>query len=434
MTNHAGSPSPIIDAEPTDALVDAPVHVRLLGFNPEQRVTLRARLIVEDGSAWTSEATFRPDASGAVDLSAQAPESGSYDGVEPMGFLWSMGPAPGTPADRRVQNQTLEPTIVDLTAEEDGQPVAETRLIRRYVAPDVTRTDIREAGIVATLFLPPGPPPFATIIVLGGSGGGLPDANAALLASHGFATLSLAYFRADHLPPDLVNIPLEYFERAIAWLLRQEFVLADRFGIVGGSRGAELALLLASRFSQIRAVVGTVPSSHLFGAVTRSETPGELQAAWTFEGKPLPFLTQVRHEELEVDEDGSVPLTPAYLKSLDDIERARAAEIPVERINGPVLLVSGQDDRMWPSWLFGERIMERLAEHQHPYPDEHLVYPDCGHTIGVPYSPTTVRASFHPVRQVVCSYGGTPKGIAHAREDSWPKILNFLTAHLTGAD
>lgn len=376
MTNSTSPASPRIEADPSDALIDTPVRVRLVGFDPARRVTLQARLLADDGSGWASEATFRPDASGVVDLSDRAPESGSYDGVEPMGFIWSMSPVQDSPADRRFLNPTLEPTILELVAEVDGQLVAETRLTRHHVAPDVKRTDIREEGIVATLFEPPGERPFPMIIVLGGSGGGLPDANAALLASHGFAALSLAYFRAEDLPPELVSIPLEYFEMAIRWLVKQDFVLEDRIGAVGGSRGAELALLLASRHPEIRLVVGTVPSSHLFGAVARSETLGELQAAWTFQGRPLPFLTQVRHEELESDDDGGIPLTPAYLTSLDDIQRARAAEIPVERINGPILLVSGQDDRMWPSWVFGERIMERLAEHRHPFPDEHLTYAD----------------------------------------------------------
>jgi pimeloyl-ACP methyl ester carboxylesterase len=433
MTNGMSVASPRIEASPSDALVDTPVQVRLVGLAPARRVILRARLLAGDGSGWESAATFRSDASGEVDLSAQAPESGSYDGVEPMGFIWSMTPAPGAPDDRRLLNPTLEPTIIELGAEVDGQSVAETRLTRRHVALDVRRTDIREGGIVATLFEPPGERPFPTLVVLGGSGGGLPDANAALLASHGFAALSLAYFRAEDLPPELLNIPLEYFETAIGWLMKQDFVLEERIGAVGGSRGAELALLLASRHPEIRVVVGTVPSSHLFGAVARSETFSELpQAAWTYQGTPLPFLTQVRHEELEADEEGGIPLTPAYLASLDDIARARAAEIPVERINGPILLISGQDDHMWPSSVFGERIMERLAEHRHPFLDEHLTYNNCGHTLGAPYGPTTVRKSFHPVRQVVCSYGGTPRGIAHAREDSWPKILRFLDTHLKG--
>ena len=51
------------------------------------------------------------------------------------------------------------------------------------------------------------------------------------------------------------------------------------------------------------------------------------------------------------------------------------ATIPVERINGPVLLISGEDDQMWPSRTLAEIAMERLRAHRHPYPDEHIAYP-----------------------------------------------------------
>jgi hypothetical protein len=48
--------------------------------------------------------------------------------------------------------------------------------------------------------------------------------------------------------------------------------------------------------------------------------------------------------------------------------------------------------------------------------------------IGQPWAPTTVFASGHPVTGTLFAYGGTPKGSADARADSWPKILAFLKA------
>ena len=47
-----------------------------------------------------------------------------------------------------------------------------------------------------------------------------------------------------------------------------------------------------------------------------------------------------------------------------------------------------------------------------------------------PYAPATVVSGFHPVRQVTINYGGTPSAIAHARADSWPKVLQFLDVHV----
>lgn len=87
---------------------------------------------------------------------------------------------------------------------------------------------------------------------------------------------------------------------------------------------------------------------------------------------------------------------------------------------------------MWPSSLYSEMVMERLAEHQHPYPDQHLAYEGTGHIIGQPWAPTTVTANSHPVTGMYFAYGGEPKASAHARADAWPKILAFLDTHLKG--
>jgi fermentation-respiration switch protein FrsA (DUF1100 family) len=147
------------------------------------------------------------------------------------------------------------------------------------------------------------------------------------LASHGYATLALAYFRLPGLPRGLVNIPLEYFGKAIARVRAPITPRNDFIAVHETSRGGELALLLASLYADIRAVVTVVPSGVVFGGLGPSE-PGDLRprGAWTLEGKPVP------------------------------LERAT---IPVERIKGPVLMVSGRDDQLWPPLELAE--IARLA-------------------------------------------------------------------------
>ena len=94
--------------------------------------------------------------------------------------------------------------------------------------------------------MPNGPGPHPAIVWLGGSEGGLREGTAALLASHGYATLALAYFGVDPLPPELIEIPLEYCKEGIDWLKAQPSVDAQHIAVLGGSKGAELALLLAA--------------------------------------------------------------------------------------------------------------------------------------------------------------------------------------------
>jgi esterase/lipase len=347
-----------------------------------------------------------------------------------MGFLWSMREQAAEPTGRWART-TVNPFTIELRAEVDGRVVAEARHTRLAVAPDVTRHVVRDKGLNGVFFAPPGDGPFPAIMLLSGSGGGLSEPQAALYASHGYAALALAYFRGDGLPDDLLRIPLEYFETAIAWLQARPEVDRRRMAVGGGSRGGELSLLLGSRYPVFRAVVATVPSAVVYGAVT-SEPGGHQQPAWTWEDEGIPYLHSRPGDAPEYHAEPGVgfALTPVFLRSLEDKDAARRASIPVEMINGPAILISGKDDAMWPSSVFSEMVMERLAEHHHPWPDVHLSYERVGHLIGQPWGPTTVTQSIHPVTKTLFAYGGAPRDSAHANADAWPKILAFLDANL----
>jgi hypothetical protein len=113
--------------------------------------------------------------------------------------------------------------------------------------------------------------------------------------------------------------------------------------------------------------------------------------------------------------------TPLFLQDLAAFGSTARAEIPVEHIQGPVLLLSGSDDQIWPSSLMATQIMERLQRNHHPYRDEHLAYAGAGHWIPSAYVPTQGSR-----KEMNLAIGGTPEAIAKAQADSWPKILFFL--------
>ena len=290
---------------------------------------------------------------------------------------------------------------------------------------------IEADGLAIHLFLPPGDGPFPTVLVLAGSGGGYPDRQAALLASHGLAAVSLAYFGVEGLPDDLRDIPLEYFERALTWIADQPALDDTRLAVSGTSRGGELALLLGSRYPVIRSVVAWVPSGYVWGAVSRSEDEddGREFASWTYAGEPIPYAGRVRNDDAEPDERGVVNLAPAFHTYLENSERARQSRIEIERINGPVLLISGQADALWPSAWFSDRIVEEARNRGFDFAVEHLTYDAAGHGIGNGIAPTTITEGLHPVRQVVIGFGGTPEGLAAATQDAWPRAVAFLLQH-----
>jgi dienelactone hydrolase len=410
-------------------MVDEPLNIRLTGLRPGQQVTLRASQTDDLQRTWRAHATFVADSTGQVDVAAQAPVNGTYSDADAMGLVWSMQLAADEPNQAPFFRSLPTPLPIEFVAEVDDAPAAHATAERLYAADGVERIEVRDEGLVGTLFVPPGDGPHPVVINLSGSGGGLSESGAALYASHGYAGFALAYFNYSDLPADLIEIPLEYFETAIGWLQRQPRLDGERIAVSGASRGGELVLLLGATFPAVKAVIAYVPSGVVHGGIARSGVRGA-SPAWMFRGEAVPYL-RPRFERLSPEppptpEGQPIPLTPRFLRFLEDDEAAARAEIAVERINGPVLLISGKDDAMWPSERMAEIARRRLEEHHFAHAYRHLAYDGAGHMIGTPYVPTTVLASRHPLTGEIFAYGGTPKAYAAAREDSWREVLKLL--------
>lgn len=286
--------------------------------------------------------------------------------------------------------------------------------------PPVVQRSVREVGIVGTYLRPNDTQRHRGVIVLGGSDGGIRSAEylGRRLADHGFVVLALAYFDLETLPPTLRDIPLEYFDTAVAWLQRQPNVEPHGIALVGGSRGAELALLIASDNRTVDRVVAYAPSHVVWGPVEKH--PPRSSSAWTRAGQPLPFLTPIPQSP------SPAPLyrgTPDFLAALQDT-RSAAAAIPIERSAAAILLLSGDDDQLWPSTFMARQLASRLADHRHPYRVEHLSFPGAGHVLTPGFDPYVTEVK-HPLG-LTLALGGAPEANRLAQEKSWSSVLQFL--------
>jgi len=115
-----------------------------------------------------------------------------------------------------------------------------------------------------------------------------------------------------------------------------------------------------------------------------------------------------------------------YLVSVSVLSVATVgkAVLPVERIAGPVLLISAGDDRIWPSCLMAQQLMQRLNAHRHAYADESLCYTGAGHLVLPPYRPTNANATAFLGGSIL--FGGKPTACAYADRNAWNKVLAFL--------
>ncbi|HEY3518539.1 MAG TPA: acyl-CoA thioester hydrolase/BAAT C-terminal domain-containing protein, partial [Gammaproteobacteria bacterium] len=182
------------------------------------------------------------------------------------------------------------------------------------------------------------------VLALGGSDGGLPRYFARLLAAERCACLALAYHSTPKTQPNLIEVPLERLERALRWLRDHPRVAAreGRVAVVGASKGAELALVLAATFPDlVGPVVAYTPSSVVWAGIDFAAGPGAPpRSTWSRAGKPLPFVRIPPGAPPEQSARG-LRLTPLHERGLDGVAADDAAVIPIERATGPVLLVSG---------------------------------------------------------------------------------------------
>ncbi|CAJ0816347.1 hypothetical protein LMG19087_02725 [Ralstonia wenshanensis] len=427
-----------LSVTPADDLIDVSRGIVVTGLAPGAQVGIVAQTRRGNGVLWHSRAAFVADAQGTVDLSRDAPVSGDYTGVSAMGIIWSQRPEDGT-AREVFPLPATEPLTTTLTATADGESV-HASFVQRLAAPGVTRHDVRapddEEGLVGTLYLPdpyahPGPRP--AVLILNGSGGGINEPRAALYASHGYAAFALAYFKAPGLSDYISNTPLEYFERALAWLRKRVAPLHDFVAVSGQSRGGELALLLGATFPEaVSAVIGYVPGAVVHSGQNAADPAvGREGPTWLYRGQPLPHLWEGNRTATWAPfDEGPAPHRHerAIRTALQDADAVARARIRIERARGPVLLLSATDDGSWPSSDYSRMVTTKLAEVRHPYPVQHFDYEGAGHSIVFPYVPTTQLVYAHPVSGRISTGGGEPRANARADAQSWAAVRRFLAS------
>uniref|UniRef100_A0A7M4G2Z8 Acyl-CoA thioesterase 6 n=1 Tax=Crocodylus porosus TaxID=8502 RepID=A0A7M4G2Z8_CROPO len=225
------------------SLWDEPLGLAVQGLGPRQEVTLRAALQDEAGEDFEACGRYRADGRGELELGrAPALLGGSFSGLEPMGLLWALRPR--RPFWRLLKRDVRSPFRLRLDVLEGHGPLPGRLLARAehercFLGPGVVRLPLRHGRLRATLFLPPGDGPFPGIIDLYGTGGGLPEYRACLLANHGFATLALAYYNYEDLPKEMTEFHLEYFEEAVNYMLEHPQVKGPGVGLLGISKGGD---------------------------------------------------------------------------------------------------------------------------------------------------------------------------------------------------
>jgi len=192
------------------------------------------------------------------------------------------------------------------------------------------------------IYAPEVPGPHPGVVLLGDAGhqASMPGGLARRLAMAGFVALAHCYTSCPGAPATLAEVDVETVLRAIEAVRAHGDVASTApVAVVGQGRGGELALIAAALYDEVGAVVAISAPSRIAPGY-----PPE-KPAWTHEGAPLAW-----------------------------------AQVPIDLVRCPVLIMHGQHDRRVPV-LDAYRMADRLREAGgsielviYPTADEDLYY------------------------------------------------------------
>ncbi len=395
----------------------------------------------ESGGQWQSArqslhafADFAANAYGRIEVDTQAPIVGTYTTADPLALLRT-GYGIGDPTLKDFISFPEEPLIagpenrVWVKLERDGKIEAEAFFELSGEAKGLEVGQKSGEGWHAVYARPDGGDKLPVVISLHGSEGGSIDkarGRACQFANNGFAAVGVNYFAYPHeaipgVPIEHAEIKLEILESIRDWLKTRPEVDANRIHLVGVSKGAEFALLAATRFDWIASVVAVVPSDVVWQGYSANGGTGTTNSSWSIGGKAVPFIPLFQFESAR--EGMYRTNTERYTRSRKFyLYQETAARILVENVNTRILLLASDRDEVWASGDMARNIVERMVSAGKGEKVEVRIYPKAGHQLaGTGTFPVRLygEQSSDPTAKDILDEGD-------AAADAWRRTIRFL--------
>jgi dienelactone hydrolase len=390
--------------------------------------------------AW---AEFAADAAGEVALDTSKPLAGTFASVDPLGLVWSAIPRGDArlPADvpsAVAKHDPREEGRVELFLERGGEVAGMAGFVVRNAPDGIRAIRVEQLGLVGVLAAAADAKRMPAVVILHGSEGGdfeTCEASATAYAAKGFTALALIWYSPTWkgvrgVPTDGIRVDVEVVERARSFLASRPEADGDRIGLVGTSKGAELATLAATIYPWVRAVVGIVPTDVVWEGFGRVPEPGEAASTWSHVGKPLPYVPLI---PFDPDKPGVWKSnTQRYSTSRDQAGATvvEAARIPIEKAGASFLLLAAERDEVWASGKMSLALQEQMRKAKLTDRIEVEVYPGAGHQIaGTGVFPVWLYASPEDNRDGLLE-GRDVVATGEAVGKAWKRTIDFLREHL----
>lgn len=370
---------------------------------------------------------------GVIKLTEQSPTRGTYMGADSLGllrsgyrfgdpFLAEIHPFDEKPLNDADQNR------IWIKVEVDSAIVAESTFELVDGSAGLIQGETNGDNWHAVYAWPDNDTTLPVVISLHGSEGGSVSkakGRAIQFASRGFACIAVNYFAYQYeqiqgVPTNHAEIELEILDSIYEWIKTQDGLDAKRISLYGVSKGAEFALLAATKYDWIQSVVAVVPSDIVWEGY-RDGGGNAATSSWAVEGEPLPYVPLFLFDP---SQEG------LYRTNTERYDRSRAfhsnrvasARIPIEKTDSRILLLASDRDEVWASGEMARNLTERMIAAGKSDQVTLKIYPRAGHQIsGTGTFPIRLygEQSSEPDAKDLDAEGA-------AAANAWQRTLNFL--------
>ena len=420
-----------------NSLADEKIQIRITGLkvHSKLKITAKAELPWCKGEKFSSYGIYSVDADGQVDLDLIKPDEGTYKMADSMGLIYSLKKYESKGKNIAENICIDEPFLIHMKFENEHDK-EEVSLQRFFKTKDVSIVDINEE-FSGKLFMNPNASNKIILFISGSSGDTKAlELMAGPLSSRGFNILTVPYFHAKGLSENLEEVPLEYFEKIFKWIKNNDVINKKKdeeteIYIHGTSKGAECALLLASKYKEVKRVAAISGHGYCFQALNGMGVKKDA-SSWTYGGQPIPYIkidNDIFLEDFKRCKEKGIPFgfAATYKKSIEKSLNNEEARIKLENSEADCLLVSGKDDNIWNSYDGCRMLVEILKKNNYKHKVEFLSYEHMGHPMPVPYIIPLSETTSMPMMGGIFSSGGTIEGNIKGQYDSWMKTIEFFS-------